>query len=89
MNESGAYGIPPEFRGGVQFIAYTILYAVRAYRSVETQTPPRTLNGRQFVRTAQSKHKRLLALSTEDGGPHVVATWYLVLLVCSSFVPLN
>ena len=34
----------------------------------------------QLVRTAQSKHKiYLLALSTEDGGPYVVATY----LVCS------
>ena len=42
------------------------------------------------VRTAQSKHKiNLLALSTEDGGPYVVATWYVVLIVCSSCVPLN
>ena len=48
--------------------------------------PPRTLNGGRralrrghlacsinrmhFVRTAQSKHKHPLALSTEDGGPH-------------------
>ena len=59
------------------------------------KTPPRTL-GREasrlshFVRTAQSKHKiNLLALSTEDGGPHVVATWYVVLIVCSWCVPLN
>ena len=38
----------------------------------------------QLVRTAQSKHKiNLLALSTEDGGPYVVATWYVVLIVCS------
>ena len=44
----------------------------------------------QLVRTAQSKHKiNLLALSTEDGGPYVVATWYVVLIVCSSCVPLN
>ena len=31
----------------------------------------------------------LLALSTEDGGPYVVATWYVVSIVCSSCVPLN
>ena len=44
----------------------------------------------QLVRTAQSKHKiNLLALSTEDGGPYVVATWYVVSIVCSSYVPLN
>ena len=44
----------------------------------------------QLVRSAQSKHKiNLLALSTEDGGPYVVATWYVVLIVCSSCVPLN
>ena len=44
----------------------------------------------QLVRTAQSKHKiNLPALSTEDGGPYVVATWYVVLIVCSSCVPLN
>ena len=106
-----------------------LLYAVRAYRSIQTQSPPRTLNrGRrasprghfvcslcvpldrntntsshsrtggltslplrmQLVRTSQSKHKiNLLALSTEDGGPYVVATWYVVLIVCSSCVPLN
>ena len=44
----------------------------------------------QLVRTAQSKHKiNLLALSTEDGGPYVVATWHVVLIVCISCVPLN
>ena len=40
----------------------------------------------------QSKHKikNLLALSTEDGGPYVVATWYYVVsIVCSSCVPLH
>ena len=38
----------------------------------------------ELVRTAQSKHKiNLLELSTEDGGPYVVATWYVVLIVCS------
>ena len=68
-------------------------YAVRAYRSIETQnTSSHSRTGgltsqplrMQLVRTAQSKHKiNLLALSTEDGGPCVVATWYVVLIVCS------
>ena len=44
----------------------------------------------QLVRTAQSKHKiNLLALSTEDREPYVVATWHVVLIVCISCVPLN
>ena len=56
-------------------------YAVRA-----TSQPLRM----QLVRTAQSKHKiNLLALSTENGGSCVVATSYVILIVCSSCVPLN
>ena len=32
----------------------------------------------QFVRTAQFKHKHLLAISTEDAEPRLVATSYAV-----------
>ena len=72
---------------------------VRTARS-KHKTSPRTLGREasrrshfvcmQLMRTAQSKHKiNLLALSTEDGGPYVVVTWYVVLKICSSCVPLN
>ena len=80
--------------GNLTRLIHTLLHVMAIHTYIHTYSRTGGFTSEplrmQLVLTAQSKHKiNLLALSTEDGGPYVVVTWYVVLIVCSSCVPLN